>query len=321
MSRFGLAIAGWALFGIAHAAEPTAAANAGATIPNTAAAAPDFELALVDMQGQKKVLGTLPNSVFAPRLSPDGSKVAFELTDDSAPAATRAQTRRIYVADLDKLDKRRALQMTITTTMNYAPVWSPDGDWVIFLASGNGNDALYKQHSDGYIQPLYVIDGRAAEGWYKGGLLAFITRKDPQDYGISLLDMNTRKVTLLVDLPGNSQHSSRISPDGRWLAYASNETGRFEVWLEPLPQTGKRFQLTKQGGGHPLWSPDGKTLYFDHDDRMFRMDVTLDPANARASDPAALPIAGFQQGEARRQFDLTPDGRAFLMLFPVRTAP
>jgi Tol biopolymer transport system component len=166
-----------------------------------------------------------------------------------------------------------------------------------------------------------VIDGRAAEGWYKGGLLAFITRKDSHDYGISLLDLNTKKVTVLVDAPGSAQHSSRISPDGRWLAYASDETGRFEVWLEPLPQTGKRFQLTKQGGRHPVWSPDGKTLYFDQEGKMWRMDVMLDATSSRASEPVAMPISGFQQGEARRQFDLTPDGKAFLMLFPARTAP
>jgi Tol biopolymer transport system component len=315
MMRVRLLIAGLALWGIAQAAEPPApaAGNAAATQP------PGFELALVDMQGQKKVLGTLPASVFAPRLSPDGTKVAFELTE----AATRdqPQTQRLYVAELNNLGKRRALQLTITTTQNMAPVWSPDGDWIIFLATGNGADALYKQHSDGYIQPLYVIDGRAAEGWYKGGLLTFITRRSPQDYGISLLDMNTKKVTLLSDLPGSSQHSSRISPDGRWLAYASNETGRFEVWLEPLPTTGRRFQITKSGGRHPVWSPDGKTLYFDQDGTMFRINLTLDAANASAGEPAALPISGFQQGENRRQFDLTPDGKSFLMLFPLRTAP
>src|SRR5262245_61169767 len=131
MSRFGVLVAGMALSGMALAAEPTPG-------PNAAPAAAGFELALVDMQGQKKVLGKLPGATFAPRLSPDGTKVAFEMNDDTAPAASRAQTRRLYVAELDKLDKPRALQMTITTTMNSAPVWSPDGDWIMFVATGNG---------------------------------------------------------------------------------------------------------------------------------------------------------------------------------------
>ena len=284
------------------------------------AAAPEsFELALVDLQGQKKALGTLPGSVFAPRISPDGKQVAFELTDDSS-AANQPRTTRLYVADLDKLDKRRALQLTTASIQNWAPVWSPEGDWIAFLASGNGNDTLYRQRADGYIQPLYMVDGRAPEGWYKGGLLTFITLTGDRDYGISLLDISTRKVTRLIDLPGSEQHSSSISPDGKWISYASNETGRQEVWLEPLPQTGKRFQLTRQGGRHPVWTPDGSKLYFELDDRMFRLDLTLNADSPRASEPAPLPITGFQQGDLRRQFDLMPDGKAFLVLFPTAGA-
>jgi serine/threonine-protein kinase len=128
--------------------------------------------------------------------------------------------------------------------------------------------------------------------------------------------MATKKVTPLADQPGSDQHSSRISPDGRWIAYASTETGRQEVWLEPLPQTGKRFQLTQQGGRHPVWSPDGTRIYFDQDGRMFRLDLTLTAAPGAAA-PVPLPISGFQQGDLRRQFDLMPDGMAFLMLYPV----
>ena len=304
MNRFRLLVAGMGLSFIAHAAEP-------APNPNPAG----FELALIDMQGQKKVLGTLPGSVFAPRVSPDGTRVAFELADDSLPK--QPDNRRLYVAELDKLDKRRPLQVTVTTTRNLAPVWSDESDGIAFLASGNASDALFWQRADGSIQPLYLVDGRAPEGWYKGGLLTFITRTGEKDYGISMLDLTTRKVTRLADQPGSAQHSARISPDGKWLAYASDETGRQEVWLEPLPQTGKRSQLTKQGGRHPLWSPDGKTLYFDQDGRMYSMSITVTDGTPLTGAPAELPITGFQQGDLRRQYDLTPDGKAFVMLFPV----
>ena len=309
MKPFRLLLAALTFTGTVYAAAPSPSSNPAS-----------FELALVDLQGQKKVLGTLPGSVFAPRISPNGKQVAFELADESA-AANQPRITRVYVADLDKLDKRRALQLTTASVQNWAPVWSPDGDWIAFLASGNGNDALYRQRADGYVQPLYMADGRAPEGWYKGEKLAFITLTGDRDYGISALDLNTMKVTRLIDQPGSEQHSSRVSPDGRWIAYASNETGRQEVWLEPYPVTGKRFQLTKAGGRHPVWSPDSKTIYFDQDGRMFRMDLTLTADAVQAGAPAALPIAGFQQGELRRQFDITPDGKGFLMLFPVRPAP
>src|SRR5689334_15105753 len=99
MRRLGMLIASLALFAAAHAAEPAATSPPPAPNPD-ATPTPGFELALVDLQGQKKVLGILPNSVFAPRLSPDGTKVAFEMVDDTVPAASRAQTRRLYVAEL-----------------------------------------------------------------------------------------------------------------------------------------------------------------------------------------------------------------------------
>jgi len=304
MNRFRLLVAGMALPVIAQAAAPAPKADL-----------PAFELTLIDMQGQKKVLGTLPGSVFAPRISPDGTRVAFELADDTLP--NQPDNRRLYVAELDKLDKRRPLMVTVTTTRNLAPVWSADSEWIAFLATGNGADSIYWQRSDGSVQPSYLVDGRAPEGLYKGGLMTFITRTGEKDYGISMLDIGTRKVTRLVDQPGSAQHSARISPDGKWLAYASDETGRQEVWLEPLPQTGKRYQMTTQGGRHPVWSPDGKTLYFDQNGNMFRMEMSL-AGGPKASGPTvALPIAGFQQGDLRRQFDITTDGKAFLVLFPL----
>src|ERR1700722_8467901 len=88
----------------------------------------NIQLVLVDMQGQKKVLGNLPSSVVAPRVSADGKQVAFELTDPPA-SATAAPSVKVYVADLDKLDQRRALPQTIIEPRNVSPISSPDQLW------------------------------------------------------------------------------------------------------------------------------------------------------------------------------------------------
>jgi Tol biopolymer transport system component len=280
----------------------------------------NVQLILVDMQGQKTVLGNLPDSVVAPRVAPDGKQVAFELTD--APVgANAAPSSKVYVADLDKLGERRALPQTIIEPRNFSPIWSPDEQWIVFQGSGNGSDDLYQARviANSTEQPLYIGDGRSPQSIDRDGRVTFLTLQGDKDYGIAQLDPGMRKATHLVDQPGSAQYSSAISPDGRWIAYASDETGRPEVWLEPLPITGKRLQLTKNGGSHPQWSPDGAKLYFDQDDQMFQMDITTS-GEPKVGDPVALPIKGFRQAELRRQYDLTPDGKGFVMLFPAGAA-
>jgi eukaryotic-like serine/threonine-protein kinase len=268
-----------------------------------------LQLVLVDMQGQRKVLGALPDSVGAPRVAPDGKQVTFDITD------------KVYVADLDNLDQRRALQQTIVEPRNFAPIWSHDELWVVFQGSGNGSDDLFVARVNASVteQPQYIGDGRSPEGIDRNGLITFLTLKGDKDYGIAQLDPGTRKVTRLVDQPGSAQYGSAMAPDGRWIAYTSDETARPEVWLEPLPTNGKRVQLTKNGGSHPQWSPDGKRIYFDQGDQMFQMDIDTS-GEPKAGDPTALPIKGFQQSDLRRQYDLMPDGKGFVMLFPADAA-
>jgi Tol biopolymer transport system component len=268
-------------------------------------------LTLVDVDGTRTVLGRLPPTVYAPRVSPDGKRAAFETRDPSGPDGPR-----LWIAELSNIAGRRVLPL-VAGPVNWAPMWTADGQRLIFIVSSERGDAVHWRPADGSGTAEHLIDTRAAEGWNGGGAqMRFLTLTGNRDYGISLFDMASRTVTPLVDLPGSAQHSSSVSPDGKWMAYASNETGRYEVWIEPLPRTGARHQVTRDGGSHPLWLPDGRSLYFDRDHQMFRLAV--DTANLSSTvEPTPLPIKGFAQAEYRRQFDLTPDGRQFLMLFPV----
>jgi Tol biopolymer transport system component len=273
-----------------------------------------FDLALVDVDGAKTIIGRLPPSVYAPRLSPDGKRVAFETRDRSGPDGAR-----LWVAELSDLSGRRPLADTVGP-LDWAPMWTLDGERLVFIVSSERGDAVYWRRADGTGTPEHLLDARSAEGWMPGGTqMRFLTLKEEggnRDYDISLLDMASRTIAPLVGRPGSAQHSSAVSPDGRWLAYASNETGRYELWLEPLPRTGSRYQITRDGGSHPLWLPDGRSLYFDRGQQMFQLALNL-AAPSSTADPVALPIKGFAQAEYRRQFDLLPNGHQFLVLFPV----
>jgi eukaryotic-like serine/threonine-protein kinase len=260
-----------------------------------------LELSLVDLNGARHDVGFLPLSTFAPRLSPDGRQVTYDTQDNLA----------VWVADFPGLKAPRRL-----TSLAQYPMWSADGQRVIFIGSHNGQQALYWRRVDGTGESELLTDpARAPEHWLnKMQSITFITLHG-SDYDIWRYSLADRKATPLVQVPVSSQHSSRVSPDERWLAYVSDETGRFEIYVQPLPQTGARFQITREGGEHPVWSPDGQKLYFNRGDRMFEISVKLD-AGAVAATPTPLPIAGFIQGSGRRQFDITADGKQFLLLFP-----
>jgi Tol biopolymer transport system component len=270
-----------------------------------------FELALVDVDGTKKVLGQLPPTVYAPRISPDGKHVAFETRDLSGPDGPR-----LWTAEISNIAGRKPLPLVVGQ-INWAPMWTPDGQRLVFIVSGKDRtDAVYWRRADGTGDAEHLIDTRSGEGWNAGGSqMRFLTLTGNGDYGISLFDMASRRVTRLVDFRGSAQHSSAVSPDGKWMAYASNETGRYEVWIEPFPKSGARLQVTRDGGSHPLWATDGRSLYFDRDHRMYRLAVNTQDMGS-IGEPTLLPIEGFAQAEYRRQFDLMPNGRQFLVLFP-----
>lgn len=145
--------------------------------------------------------------------------------------------------------------------------------------------------------------------------LSYITLRAGGDYDVWTYSSTTKHVTPFVVMPGTAQHSSHFSPDGRWIAYASAETGRLEIYVRPFPAGTPAVRVTSGGGEHPLWSPDQRELFFDVGGRLFAVPIKVEPSFS-AGNPVALPITGYIQGPLRRQYDLMPDGKQFLMMFP-----
>ncbi len=284
--------------------------------PAAAQSLQGYELALMDLEGDKEVLGVLPPSVFAPRVSPDGERVVFEIIE--APESGGAASAQLWVATLSNLDERQPIP-SVGGPLNWAALWTPDGERLVFLVSGERQDAIYWRSADGNADGEHLVDGRSAESWTpEGAQLTYLTLRGNEEYGISMLDMESGTTTALIDLPGSAQHSSNLSPNGEWIAFASNETGRFEVWVAPAHDLDDRTQVTQEGGGHPIWSHAGDSIYFDRDNQLFEVEITSGgDEGAAIGQPHALPIRGFEQGEYRRQFDLMPDGPEFLVLLPI----
>jgi Tol biopolymer transport system component len=258
-----------------------------------------LSLVLVDRDGKKTPVGFLPADTFAPRISPDGKRVAYD-----------SESGGVWIAELSNLSSPRRA----TTAQDHYPMWSAAGDRIVFTRDEPNQQALYMQRADGTGTAERLATGRAPESWStQNQVFSFITLSNY--YSIWTYSLREKKATPLIDTPGVTEHSSRFSPDGRWIAYTSIETGRFEVFVQPFPRTGAKYQITRQGGGHALWSPDGTELFVDNNHQLFAVKVqTLGTFSSGA--PTPLPIRGFIQGDARRQYDLMPDGKQFLMLFP-----
>jgi len=266
--------------------------------------APELRLALVDLQGEVQNLGSLPISTFAPRISPNGKQLTFD---------TQENGLEVWIEDFPSLQNRRKL-----LSDGQYPMWSADNERIFYISVHNGQQALYWRRADGTgAAELLQEPARAPEHWLpKLGSITFITLSNG-DYDVWRYSIDDKKASPLIVLPRSSQHSSRVSPDQRYIAYASDETGNFEVFVQPIPTTGMKFQITHGGGEHPVWSPDGSLIYFNRGDRLLSLAVKTDPTVV-AANPIQLPISGFMQGAGRRQFDITSDGKKFLTLFPPR---
>jgi eukaryotic-like serine/threonine-protein kinase len=256
-----------------------------------------WQLVLVDRAGTTKALGKLPPGVFAPRVSPDGRQVAFD-----AQGA-------VWIASLDNLSSPRRL------AAGAFPMWSGDGQRVLFIVGGGENQQLLRQAADGSGSPeLLVGEARAPESWSTTAqVLTYITLKAGNNYDVLAYSLRARTSTPVAAKPDSLEMGSRFSPDGRWIAYESTEAGTRDIFIEPFPQTGQRLRIT--AGRRPLWSSDGTEIFFDRDDaQLYVVPIILGPS-ATVGTPTPLPIKGFLQGGARRMYDITPDGKQFLMLF------
>jgi serine/threonine-protein kinase len=245
-------------------------------------------------------------------LSPDGRRVAINMFDDGNNDA-------MYVADADGGPLTQVAVPSGTT-----PSWSPDGRWVA--------QTVRQSAAGGWVQARVAMEpGRnwetlaagmaedAVSQWTPDGLGLLFSRRDSptgRRFPMRLaLDRSPPAATSLMDGGGNHiVQSPALSPDGRWLAYESNESGRLEVYVQRYPSAGARIQVSRDGGAWPTWSKRGDALYFAAGSTIMSSAITTQPELRSAAprtivnDPLLVrPIAG------ARSFDVAPDGRILVI--------
>ena len=272
-------------------------------------------LGLVDRNGVVEPLEVPPMAYVSPRLSPDGSRLVVEATGD--------ERSDIWVYDLAGDTQIRRLTLEGN---NSRPIWTSDGERVTFTSDREGTPGIYWQAADGSGVPERLTTAEEgtehwAESWSPDGeTLSFAIVGGSETAVLTLSRDNGTQPEIFVDEPGSYQRGSAFSPDGKWLAYYSNESGDVEVYVQPFPKTGAKHRITQQGGTVPLWSPDGKELFYQNLGLLRGIDITTDGAFAFGNEQA-LGMQGFQWfGRGIRAYDITPDGQRFLMIFPLGDA-
>ncbi len=250
-----------------------------------------------------------PGEYHNPDLSPSGDRLAFDLADP------RTGKTDIWVRDVARGVNSR---FTFGGADAFGPKWSPDGRWIAYTV---GND-LFEKAADGRGEerPLFKSeDLKFVADWSRDGrTIAFNARAKETGWDIWTLSATGdakptafRKTPFLELLPA-------FSPDGRLLAYMSNESGRPEIYVETFPEAGGKWQISAAGGVEPRWRADGKELYYRApDQKMMAVEIRMESGTLKAGVPRALFAGRFDTGTARNRYLPSPDGQRFLLVAPL----
>jgi Tol biopolymer transport system component len=249
-------------------------------------------------------------------LSPDDQRVAF----------IRAVQANIDVW-LIRAGESVPRRFTFDRAIDSGPIWSPDGSRIVFRTFRGGAYNLYEKPVDGTTdeQPLLVTPmAKAPQDWSRDGRLLLYSNQDPKT-GTDLwaLPMTGERKPFPVVQTRFDEIQGQFSPDGRWLTYASNESGRYEIYVQTFPDTGGKWQISVAGGLQPRWRRDGQALFYvAPDNRLMAAPLRVAPGTKALEAGAPVPLfttklatgvnivpAGFQ---ARAQYAVAADGR-FLM--------
>ena len=246
-----------------------------------------------------------------PSLSPDGRHIAVAIGDP-------LRQSDIWVLDLEQ-NVFRQVTFSKAGESAAAPVWTPDGKRLIYAAGAHGGSLFWETADGSGKEELLFSNKRSTFGMILGTscspdvrFLVF-QRGDPRAFNLWILNLSgDHKISPLL-ISNSTTTYPQISPDGRRLAYTSDESGRKEVYLQSFPTLGDKSQVSVGGGEEPRWSKDGHLLFYRHDDKMMAVDMP-----PRSTTEARTPRLIFEGIYARSKFwtnyDLAADGQRFVML-------
>jgi Tol biopolymer transport system component len=262
----------------------------------------------VDRTGRDETIPAPPREYTTLRISPDGRRVALDIRD---------QDQDIWVWDFEH---PTLMRLTFDPALDLMPLWTPDGSRIIF-ASGRKPAGIYWQPADGtgVAEPLLGDDDVIAPtGISRDASILLLREVSKGSSDITLFKFAGKEKHPLIAAEKFNEGGGTLSPDGRWLAYDSNESGQPEVYVRPFPavDSGGRWQVSNGGGTRPAWAPNGRELfYIASAGALMAVAVQANPSFAYGN-PVKLFDGSYLWSPAGggRPYDVSPDGRRFVMI-------
>jgi Tol biopolymer transport system component len=272
--------------------------------------APSTTLAWLNRKGVKiGSVGEPLEGFFYPALSPDGRRVAVETMENA--------NLDIWVYDLERGTRTR---LTSHPATDVVPVWSPDSDRIVFSSYRPGNIDVFLAPADGSAFDKAIVSGPTNErvsDWSSDGrhiVYSLLTAENGFDIWYAEQSGGDWKLMPFLQTASH-EDAAKLSPDGRYIAYMSDETGRDEIYVRPFPAGGRKWPISTNGGRQVRWRRDGRELFYTHEGALIGVPLQPGP-EFRPGAPSRLfsiPAFAFQPLAFEANYDVAPDGERFLI--------
>ncbi len=276
-------------------------------VPDSPSASSQHSLVWVDRVGKETLVSKERREFGSPRISPDGTQVAVAIGDGGM--------QNLWIYDLGSESFRR-----LTFESGSLETWSPDGTWIIFQEQDeNGHRMISRQLADGSgpVEHLTVPNpGSMMPGSLTPDGSVLVFTEASQDILVLQMEGDSEPQPFITS--PNPECCAKFSPDGQWVAYVSQELGPNHVYVSPYPEPDVKWLVSdEEGGGEPVWSPDGTELFYRSGDKMMLVPVQTEPT-FNAGKPEILFERRYVKSRrgtpGYQYYDISPDGKRFLMI-------
>ena len=298
------------------------AADNGVLAYRTGRQALTTQLTWYDRAGRLIERAGQPGAYRNPKLSPDGERVALEVVDP------QGHNQDIWILELPRGMLSR---LTFDPHNDIYPVWSPDSSRIAFGSDRDaGKFAIYEKQANGSTGEQLVLQSgnetAAPYSWSPDGRFIIFRSLMSGFFSLGVLTVGDKAQARVRDPSPFNQTEGQVSSDGRWIAYHSNESGRYEVYVQTFPSRGGKWQISTDGGSHPAWRGDGRELYYySRDGQLMAVPISSNARSLQAG--PATPLFNIRMlngpnvsGGFRMQYDVASDGNRFLINVPIDDA-